>query len=639
MALKKPPAPPGALRGDPPNQVLPYLYIGSAANAANRTELISLGITHILNVKESYFASTPSGFEFLHVAMSDYGNQNIKEVLPSCFEFIQSAKSKDGKILVHCRGGVNRSATVVLAWMMHGEKMILKDAWHLLRSKRSVVSPHEQYIAQLKDYEQELFGSVTLTPEDTGLSAQARMRQFMLLGKKGIVDAANAASQQDKSTAPDLAKRPSAGGPAPRLSRGSISGLGSGSSSSILVRESTSQPTAPEIEGMSQASLAIEVASKDAPTSAVPDSRDRSESSTTASRSDSPGMSRKSRSGDAKKHKKHRHHCRTGSNVSNSANSLTSDNDSTTSSLRQSEKSHTEASDSSHSARTGSSSTKKKKKKNSATNSLSTSDSSTSIRSRSPSVPTDSDAPKQPSKRKLAAVNEDHESSTPSTAAASTSIESKSPKTQKRTSRSSATPTEPKQAGSASESDHTVAAPEKRKSSKSKTPAETEIEPEPTQVSSATPTDTPSTKSSGQSPRTLKTLFSGIFGRTKGSKKESSKIPVSPSSAEDQPSQDDKSSSSEEKQSGDKKSHRKKGGRRSHSKSRMVHSSSFSISASTSTSTSSGKHSTDVVNSNKHDTAHAATTNKHTPANIKKLSQERTSTSARSSSSTSSSGT
>eukprot|EP01122_Echinamoeba_exundans_P011747 TRINITY_DN4780_c0_g2_i1.p1 TRINITY_DN4780_c0_g2~~TRINITY_DN4780_c0_g2_i1.p1 ORF type:complete len:634 (-),score=123.61 TRINITY_DN4780_c0_g2_i1:194-2095(-) len=633
MALKKPPAPPGALRGDPPNQVLPYLYIGSAANAANRTELISLGITHILNVKESYFASTPSGFEFLHVAMSDYGNQNIKEVLPPCFEFIQSAKNKDGKILVHCRGGVNRSATVVLAWMMHGEKMILKDAWHLLRSKRSVVSPHEQYIAQLKDYEQELFGSVTLTPEDTGLSAQARMRQFMLLGKKGIVDAANAASQQDKSTAPDLTKRPSASGPAPRLGRGSISGLGSGSSSSILVRESNSQPTAPEIEGMSQASLAIEVASKDAPPAT--DSRDRSESSTTASRSESPGMTRKSRSGDAKKHKKHRNHGRTGSNVSNSANSLTSENDSTTSSLRQSEKSHTEASDSSHSARTGSSSTKKKKKKSSTTNSLSTSDSSTSIRSRSPSVQTDSDAPKQSSKRKLTAVNEDQEThNTP----AATGNESKSPKTQKRTSRSSATPTEPKQAGSASESDHTVAAPEKRKRSKSKTTAEPETEPEPVQATACAPSDAHSAKSTGQSPRTLKNLFSGIFGRTKGSKKES-KVAVSPSSAEDQPSQDDKSSSSEEKHGSEKKSHRKKGDRRGHSKSRMVHSSSFSISASTSTSTSSGKHSMDVVNSNKHDAAHTATTNKHIPANIKILSQERTSTSARSSSSTSSSGT
>jgi hypothetical protein len=66
MALKKPPAPPGALRGDPPNQVLPYLFIGSAANAANRTELISLGITHILNVKESYFASTPSVRSFFY---------------------------------------------------------------------------------------------------------------------------------------------------------------------------------------------------------------------------------------------------------------------------------------------------------------------------------------------------------------------------------------------------------------------------------------------------------------------------------------------------------------------------------------------------------------------------------------------
>jgi hypothetical protein len=47
-----------ALR-QPPSEILPFLYLGSAANAANKKQLRELGVTHILNMKECHYASEP----------------------------------------------------------------------------------------------------------------------------------------------------------------------------------------------------------------------------------------------------------------------------------------------------------------------------------------------------------------------------------------------------------------------------------------------------------------------------------------------------------------------------------------------------------------------------------------------------
>lgn len=601
MALKRPPAPPGALRGDPPNQVFNYLFIGSAANAANKQELVALGITHILNVKESFFAAPPSGFEFLHVAMSDYGNQNIHEVLPSCFEFIKSAKEKEGKVLVHCRGGVNRSATVVLAWMMNAEKMPLKEAWHHLRSRRSVVSPHEQYVAQLKLYEKDLFGSITLTEEDTGMSAQAKMRQFMLLGKKALAEGQNPAVPSSASTA-DLLK-PNRCGPPPRLGRNPPS---ASTGNLILNRESVSQPSPQEIQQLSHISEAIEVASKDSPceTDSVSASVDSS-------------SRKKKKSGKSK----HRHHGRSSSNLSNSGNSQAS------------EKSVNEASDSgSHSARRDSRKKEKPQKKKSS--SLSTSDSSTSMnRSRSPSIQ-DSETTSQHSqtsskKSKLPAVEED------------TTPTGSPKKPRKRSSRSSATPSEPSTAGSGSEP---VESASEIPVSKSKRKVRSETTNARLESSPALPEEgikPEDVKETPSSPRTSKLahIFSGIFGRSK--KKDSGKAaPVVDAPPVAEIVDDKVLTSSEEKE---KKLRTKKGSRRDKAASRMVHSSSFSISADTSTSTSSSKHRMSQLSlsesaSNKFAVSDVAKSDKSNHPTLKPI-QDRHSTGARSSSSTSSSGT
>lgn len=68
------------------------------------------------------------------------------------------------------RGGVNRSATILLAYLMKTEKLTLKQAWDLVHGQRPMVQPVQDYMQQLHQYELELYGVATMAPQEVGES-------------------------------------------------------------------------------------------------------------------------------------------------------------------------------------------------------------------------------------------------------------------------------------------------------------------------------------------------------------------------------------------------------------------------------------------------------------------------------------
>lgn len=69
-----------------------------------------------------------------------------------------------GPILVHCAAGVSRSVTVVLAALMHLEGMALKDAFLMVKARRSIVYPNRGFLSTLMEVEKELFGCHSIPP-------------------------------------------------------------------------------------------------------------------------------------------------------------------------------------------------------------------------------------------------------------------------------------------------------------------------------------------------------------------------------------------------------------------------------------------------------------------------------------------
>lgn len=89
-----------------PTDIYPYLFIGSQWEA-REAALIHTPVRFILDLRGGNIASAP-GFKKHICPLSDYGTQNLSEVLPECFAFIEEARAAGSAVVVHCQGGMNR---------------------------------------------------------------------------------------------------------------------------------------------------------------------------------------------------------------------------------------------------------------------------------------------------------------------------------------------------------------------------------------------------------------------------------------------------------------------------------------------------------------------------------------------------
>uniref|UniRef100_A0A915ACP4 Protein-tyrosine-phosphatase n=1 Tax=Parascaris univalens TaxID=6257 RepID=A0A915ACP4_PARUN len=82
---------------------------------------------------------------------------------------IQAIIADGGQVLVHCVAGVSRSASICLAYLTKYKCRSLRDAYHLMASKRPMVRPNLGFWRQLIAFEQEVkksCGSVRLVRDE-----------------------------------------------------------------------------------------------------------------------------------------------------------------------------------------------------------------------------------------------------------------------------------------------------------------------------------------------------------------------------------------------------------------------------------------------------------------------------------------
>ena len=129
----------------------------------NFKELQTLGITHLLNAAQGtkfYHVNTgpedyiESGIIFHGIPAMDSFLFKLDRYFDEASEFIAKAVGTkntgqlDGKILVHCKEGVSRSASLVLAYLVRDQEMQLTDAVRLVRSKREII-PNDGFLGRV----------------------------------------------------------------------------------------------------------------------------------------------------------------------------------------------------------------------------------------------------------------------------------------------------------------------------------------------------------------------------------------------------------------------------------------------------------------------------------------------------------
>ncbi|KAJ2632571.1 tyrosine/serine/threonine protein phosphatase, partial [Coemansia sp. RSA 1694] len=134
-----------------PQLIMPYLYLGGAGNVAD-LQLQALEITHVLNVAREVEGVQPVvavGAAAYRHCMWDHDEPDLARYFGDCFAFIDSARTAQQGILVHCQLGVSRSASLIIAYVMRTMALGFGAAYEYVRLRAPCISPNLSLIAQL----------------------------------------------------------------------------------------------------------------------------------------------------------------------------------------------------------------------------------------------------------------------------------------------------------------------------------------------------------------------------------------------------------------------------------------------------------------------------------------------------------
>ncbi|XP_051552618.1 protein phosphatase Slingshot homolog 1-like isoform X1 [Myxocyprinus asiaticus] len=133
--------------------IFDHLYLGSEWNASSLEELQDSGVGYILNVTREIDNFFPGTFCYYNVCVYDDETTDLLAHWNETYNFIVKAKKNNSKCLVHCKMGVSRSASTVIAYAMKEYGWSLEKAHNFVKQKRSIAQPNPSFMRQLAEYE------------------------------------------------------------------------------------------------------------------------------------------------------------------------------------------------------------------------------------------------------------------------------------------------------------------------------------------------------------------------------------------------------------------------------------------------------------------------------------------------------
>ncbi|TRY98361.1 hypothetical protein DNTS_021787 [Danionella cerebrum] len=138
---------------DRPTEIFEHVFLGSEWNASNLEELQNTGVQYILNVTREIDNFFPGLFEYHNIRVYDEEATDLLAYWNDTYKFISRAKKAGAKCLVHCKMGVSRSASTVIAYAMKEYGWDLEQAFEYVKDRRAVTKPNPSFMRQLEEYQ------------------------------------------------------------------------------------------------------------------------------------------------------------------------------------------------------------------------------------------------------------------------------------------------------------------------------------------------------------------------------------------------------------------------------------------------------------------------------------------------------
>ena len=138
-----------------PTKLTDHLYL-SACRALNSKCLLDLGITSIINATLELPTVAYQKQEAIQIAVEDRIASKLYIYFDLVADKIQQVHLGGGRIMVYCRAGQSRSATLCIAFFMKYRGLSYEEAFQYVRARRPIIHPNIGFIRQLKEFEQKL---------------------------------------------------------------------------------------------------------------------------------------------------------------------------------------------------------------------------------------------------------------------------------------------------------------------------------------------------------------------------------------------------------------------------------------------------------------------------------------------------
>lgn len=139
------------------SEILSNLFLGSAKSSRSLDLLTSTGITHIVNIAGRQ--CFPGKFIYKRVHFEDVEDFDEIEKLQDIFLWLDMVTSDTkSKVLVQCMGGMSRSASVVIGYLVWSKKLKLDEAYDFVKAARPQIRPRQLSI--IKKIETKVFSEL-----------------------------------------------------------------------------------------------------------------------------------------------------------------------------------------------------------------------------------------------------------------------------------------------------------------------------------------------------------------------------------------------------------------------------------------------------------------------------------------------
>lgn len=168
------------------DEIIPHLYISNWNKSNDIYELKKNNIKAIITI-ETHFKSNDimdyyrnNNIDYYYLYLNDLSTENIYDYFDDSYNFIKNHILKGNNVLIHCRAGVSRSATLVLNYIIkelyysnseniYSPEFIVNYALEIVRDKRPIINPNEGFIKQLLIKAEEYYNEIIIKYKNSNI--------------------------------------------------------------------------------------------------------------------------------------------------------------------------------------------------------------------------------------------------------------------------------------------------------------------------------------------------------------------------------------------------------------------------------------------------------------------------------------